>query len=188
MEFLTQLWLPILLSAVFVFVVSSVFHMAIPIHKDDYKKLPGEEKILELMRSEGVEPASYMFPCASCMKDAGSPEMLKKYEQGPLGFMTVMPSGSFNMGKSLVAWFLYSIVIGVAVAYAAWLGVSSDGGFLAVFRQAGTVAIVGYALTHVVDSIWKGQTWVITMKFIFEGVVYGLVTAATFAWLWPDVA
>lgn len=182
---LTQLWLPILLSAVFVFIASTIIHMALPIHKGDFGKLPGEEKILAEMRAQGVRPGSYGFPMCESMKDMGSPQMIEKYNLGPVGSMTVIPNGPCNMGKSLVLWFLYSILIGVFVAYVAALGLNRGAAYLPVFRLAGTVAILGYAMGALPDSIWKGQKWSITFKFVFDGVVYGLVTGATFGWLWP---
>lgn len=182
---LTELWIPILLSAVFVFLVSSILHMVLPIHKGDYKKLPGEEKVLEAMRGQGVEPGSYVFPCAGCMKDMASPEMIEKYERGPVGFLTVIPSGAPRMGKSLIQWFLYSVVMGIFVAYIARVGLDREATYLAVFRTTGTVAVLGYAVAAIPDSIWKGQRWGITLKFLFDGAVYGLVTAGTFGWLWP---
>jgi hypothetical protein len=183
-----DLWLPILLSAVFVFVVSSVVHMVLPIHKGDYKKLPGEAGILEAMRAQGVQPDEYMFPCASSMKDMCTPEMIEKFKQGPVGIMTVMPSGPPRMGKCLVLWFLYLIVVGVFVGYITGLALGAGAEYKRVFRVAGTVAILAYAVGNLPATIWKGQKWSTTCKFIFEGVVYGLVTAGTFGWLWPDAA
>lgn len=182
---LTDLWLPILLSAVFVFIVSSIIHMATPMHKGDFKKLPGEEKVLEAMRAQAVRPGTYMFPCAESMKDCGSPEMIEKFKRGPVGFVTVTPTGAPGMGKNLVQWFLYSILIGVFVAYVTALGLDRGAVYMSVFRLAGTVAILGYAMGALPDSIWKGQKWSITLKFVFDGVVYGLVTGGTFGWLWP---
>ena len=88
MEFLTELWLPILLAAVAVFVASSIFHMLIPIHKSDYQKLDGEDGILEALRAAGVKPGTYMFPACDSMKDMNSPEMKAKYEKGPVGHLT----------------------------------------------------------------------------------------------------
>ncbi len=185
---LTELWMPILVSAVFVFVVSSILHMVIPIHKGDFKKLPNEDKLLEAMRSTGVGQGSYMFPCPDCMKDMCSPEMIEKYNRGPVGSMTVFPNGPPAMGKSLIQWFVYSTMIGAFVAYIAAQGVARGADFMGVFRMAGTVAVLAYATVAIPDSIWKGQSWGVTAKFIFDGVVYGLVTGATFGWLWPAVA
>ncbi len=182
---LTQLWLPILLSAVFVFIVSSILHMVIPIHKGDFRRVPGEEKVLAEMRNHGIQPGSYMFPFADSMKECGSPEMLEKCKRGPVGFLTITPSGAPGMGKSLVQWFLYSILVAVLVAYIGTLGAVRGAAFMPVFRLAGTAAILGYALGAFPDSIWKGTKWSITGKFVFDGVLYGLVTGATFGWLWP---
>ncbi|MCP4248103.1 MAG: hypothetical protein GY778_13745 [bacterium] len=188
MEFLTDLWLPILLSAVFVFVVSSILHMVIPIHRGDYSKLPGEEKVLAEMRSHSVAPGEYMFPCSGSMKDMCSPEMIEKYQQGPVGFLTVVPSGAPGMGKNLVLWFLYSVLIGVFVAYIAHLGLSPGTHYLAVFRVTGAVAVLAYGVAYIPNSIWKGGRWSTTLKFLFDGIIYGLVTGGTFGWLWPAAA
>ncbi len=185
---LAELWLPILLSAAFVFIVSSIIHVVIPIHRGDFKKMPGEEKVLEEMRTQGLQPGSYMFPCAGSMKDMCSPEMIEKCKLGPVGFLTVTPSGPPGMAKSLVQWFVYSILVGVFVAYLAKLGLERGAEYMLVFRMTGTIAILGYAMGELTDSIWKGRSWIITLKFVFDGIIYGLVTAGTFGWLWPDAA
>lgn len=186
MEFLAELWLPILLSAVFVFVASFIFHMVLPIHKGDCKKFASEEKFLEEMRTQGLQRGEYMFPCPGSMKDMCSPEMIEKYKQGPVGFMTVLPSGPPAIGKSLVQWFLYSILVGVFVAYITRLALVPGAEYLAVFRITGTVAVLTYGISYLPNAIWKGTPWCVTLKFIFDGVVYGLLTAGTFGWLWPD--
>lgn len=188
MDFLTALWLPILLSAVFVFIASTILHMLIPIHKGDYKKLPGEEKVLAEMRAQAVQPGEYMFPCAASMKDMATPEMVEKFKLGPVGHMTVVPNGPWAMGKSLVQWFVYSILISVFTAYVAHHALVAGADYLAVFRLTGTVAILAYAFANVPNSIWKGTPWSTTLKFAFDGIVYGLVTAGAFGWLWPAAA
>ena len=189
MEFLTQLWLPILVAAAFVFVASSIFHMAIPIHKNDHKKLPGEEEILELMRAKGVEPGQYMFPNCESMKEWNTPEMKAKWQQGPVGITRVMTMADFNMGKNLGLWFVYCVLVGAFAGYAAWHGAGGAGAeYIQVFRIVGAGAFAAYGIACMVDSIWKGQPWGITAKFVFEGLIYTLLTAGTFAWLWPDVA
>jgi len=189
MELFGHLWLPILLSSVIVFVASSIMHMVIPIHKGDYKRLPGEDKITAAMRAEGVTPGSYMVPYpAECksMKDFQSPEMIEKYKQGPVGQFIVIPSGAPNMGKSMMQWFLFSVLVSIFAGYIGMITLGWGGSYHQVFRITGTVAILGYAVGNIPDSIWKGQRWGITMKFVFDGVVYGLLTAGTFGWLWPE--
>lgn len=185
---LTALWLPILASAVVVFIISSIIHMALTFHKGDYKKLPGEDAVLEVMRNQDVAPGGYMFPCAGSMKAMASSEMITKYDAGPVGFMNVVPSGVPNVGKSLLQWFLYSVVIGIFTAYAAALGLDRGADAMTVFRVTAAVAVLGYAAADIPSSIWKGQRWACTMKFVADGVVYGVATGATFAWLWPAAA
>ncbi len=185
METLTTLWLPILVSAVFVFIVSSVIHMALPVHKKDFQKLAREDELLASMRLLGVEPGQYMFPCPTSMKDMSSPDMLKKYAQGPVGQLTVRPNGTPAIGKSLVQWFAYSIVIALFAGYVGTLALAPGADSMQVFRVTGTVAVLGYAFSNVSDSIWKGASWITTAKYVLDGVAYGLVTGAAFAWLWP---
>ena len=184
MAALFDLWLPILVSAVFVFLASSVIHMALPIHKSDYGRMPEEEQTLSDLRSRGLKPGAYAFPFAGSMKAMGEPEFLEKLNQGPVGFMNVLPNGPMDMGRSLTHWFLYSLVISVFSGYVGTLALGEAPTFLEAFRVTGTVAVLAYAAAPVPDSIWKGVSWGITFKFILDGVVYGLVTALAFGWLW----
>ena len=48
---ISALWLPILLSAVIVFVASSIIHMVLPVHRGDYRKLPEEDRVRVLQTS-----------------------------------------------------------------------------------------------------------------------------------------
>jgi len=186
MEFLADLWLPIVLSSVLVFIASSILHMVIPIHKNDYKKMPGETAVLAAMREQGVKPGQYMFPCAGSMKNMCTPEMTAKFALGPVGHATVLPNGAPAIGKSLIQWFLFSVLISVFVAYIGHLAVSYGAEYRQVFRVTGTVGVLAYGIAVIPDSIWKGVSWCTTAKFVFDGIVYGLLTAGTFAWLWPD--
>lgn len=188
MTFLTELWLPILLASVFVFIVSSVIHMVLKVHKSDYKKLKNEDLILDTFRSHGIQAGQYVFPCADSMKEMGSPEMEAKRKRGPVGWLNILPPGSFNIGKNLMQWFLNCLLISVLVAYLAWHSLQPGASFMAVFRIAGVAAILAYAVGRIDDSIWRGVPWSTTAKFLFDGIVYGLATAATFAWLWPNAA
>lgn len=185
MVYLTQLWIPIVLSAVIVFVVSSILHMVLPFHKNDYRKLPDEEKVMDALRAAGVTPGpAYHFPHCD-HKDMKTPEMQEKFKKGPMGFVTVFPSGPPNMGKFLGCWFLYCLIVGVFTAYLTGRTVAPGTVYLQVFRVAGTLAFMGYGLGHFIDSVWKGQTWGVTFKHMFDGLIYALLTAGTFGWLWP---
>ena len=183
---LTALWLPIVLSAVFVFFASSIIHMVLPYHKSDYSKLPDEDKIAAAMRDAGVGPGYYAVPHCTDMKEMGSPEMQKKYAQGPVGLFTIGPSGPPAMGKLLGLWFVFCLVIGVFAAYIASRTIDPGADYLAVFRITGTVAFLGYAASEPIASIWKSQPWGNTVKHLFDGLLYALLTGGVFGWLWPS--
>lgn len=182
---IVQLWLPILLSAVVVFVASSVIHMVFTYHRSSYKKLPNEDKLMAAMREAGVTPGLYPIPHAGSAKAMQSEEMIAKYKAGPVGMLSVIPSGPVNMGKYLAQWFLFCVVISIFVAYLTGRTMAAGAAYLAVFRIAGTVAFMGYATSNVASAIWKGQSWSVTLKEVFDGLVYGLLTAGMFGWLWP---
>jgi hypothetical protein len=182
---ITALWIPILLSAVIVFVASSIIHMVLPIHKSDYRKLPEEDKVLDALRAAGVTPGRvYHFPYCT-HQTMKSPESQERFKRGPVGLLTVMPSGVPNMGKFLGLWFVYCVVVGIFVAYVTGRTRAPGTDYLEVFRVAGTTAFLGYAVAQIQDAIWKGQTWSVTFKHVFDGLIYGLLTAGTFGWLWP---
>jgi hypothetical protein len=181
---LTALWLPIILSAVIVFVASSIMHMLLPYHKSDYQRLPDEDKLLAALRAAGLKRGLYMFPFCT-HKEMNSPAVVEKFKQGPVGIMTVLPIGPPAMPKFLGMWFVYCLVIGFFTAYLTGHTLAPDVNYLVVFRVAGTAAFMAYGLGHLSNGIWKGQPWSNTIKEVVDGLIYGLLTAGTFGWLWP---
>jgi hypothetical protein len=181
---LTALWLPILLAAIIVFVVSSVLHAVLTYHESDCHPIPNEDKILAAFRAAGLKRGYYHFPFGS-HKEMKSPAMVEKYKQGPVGMMTVFPSGPPAMPKFLGLWFAYCLIIGFFVAYLTGRTVAPGANYLVVFRVAGTAAFLAYGLGQLSNGIWKGQPWSMTIKEVIDGLLYGLLTAGTFGWLWP---
>jgi hypothetical protein len=182
---LTALWLPILVSAVTVFFASFIMHMALSYHKSDYRKLPNEDRITEALRSAGVTRGpAYFFPYLS-FKEMKSAPAIEKMKRGPVGLLTLLPSGPPAMGKSLIQWSLFCVVISIFAAYLSGRLLAPGTGFLQVFRVIGTVAWLGYGAAHAQESIWSGRSWGVTLKHLFDSVIYALLTAAIFGWLWP---
>jgi hypothetical protein len=181
---LTALWLPILLAAVIVFIASSIMHAVLKYHQSDCHQIPDEDKFLALLRLANPKPGFYFFPY-SLPKDMKSPAIMEKFKQGPVGYMTIVPSGPPNMPKLLVQWFVYCLVIGFFVAYLTGRTLLPGANYLVVFRVAGTAAFLAYGLGNLSNGIWKGQPWSMTIKEVIDGLVYGLLTAGTFGWLWP---
>ncbi len=182
---LDMLWLPILVSSAVVFVVSSAIHMALPWHKNDYRKVPKETEVLDALRPLAIPPGDYMAPHASSMQEMRSPEFAEKMKRGPILVLTAMPNGSTSMVKSLVLWFFYMAVVGVFAAYIAGRALGAGAEYRQVFRFTGTTAFIGYSVALWQMSIWYHRSWVTTIKATVDGLVYALLTAAVFGWLWP---
>jgi hypothetical protein len=184
MVYLTALWLPILLSAVIVFVASSIMHMLLPYHRSDYQKLPDEDNVLAAMRAAGLKQGLYIFPYCT-HKEMGSPAAIEKFEQGPVGMMSVRSNGPVAMPKFLGMWFVFCLIVGFFVAYITGRTVAPGAPYLAVFRVAGTAAFLAYGVGNLSNGIWKGEPWSVVIKEVIDGLVYGLLAAGTFGWLWP---
>lgn len=183
-----SLWLPILLSAVFVFIVSSIIHMLTPFHKNDFAGVPDEEGVRESLGKFNIPPGDYVVPRAGSMKEMGSPEYIEKVTKGPNVWMTVVENGQPKMAGSLMMWFIYSIIVSIFAAYVGGRLMEPGTVYLTVFRFTGAVAFAGYALALLQNSIWYKRKWSSTFKSMFDGLIYALVTAGTFAWLWPAAA
>lgn len=179
-----SLWLPIVLSAVFVFVLSSFIHMALPWHKGDFKKLPDEDKIRAALKPFDVPPGDYMVPMCEG-SNYNSPEYKAKLEEGPNQILTVLPKGCGGMGATFVQWIVYLLAVGFFTAYVARHSVAPGAHYLAVFRVVGAVAFLAHGAALWPQSIWYRRSWTTTVKSTIDALAYALVTAGTFAWLWP---
>jgi hypothetical protein len=179
---LSMLWIPILVSAVFVFIAANLLWMALPFwHRSDYKKLPDEKAVLAGLTS--AASGQYMAPNLDWSK--ATAEEKEAFQKGPMALLLVRNPNAFSLGKSLTLYFLYSVVVSVLVAYVCGVTLAPHTHYLRVFRVAGTAAILAYAFRGVPDSVWYGKPWVVTFKELIDGVIYGLLTAGTFGWLWP---
>ena len=180
-----SLWLPILVAAVLVFVASSVIHMVINYHAGDFLKVPDEDGVMDALRPFDLPPGEYVFPKADSMKQMGEPDFVAKMDRGPMAFMTVLPNGTPKMGGQLVQWFVYSLIVGVFAAYIATRALGPNPEYLEVFRFTGATAFMCYTVAGWQASIWYKRAWSTTLKNTFDGVVYALLTAGAFGWLWP---
>ncbi len=180
-----SLWIPILLSAVIVFVASSLVHMLFRYHANDFHKLPDEGMVADALRKSNVAAGQYMLPYAETPREARSAEFRQKLEKGPGAMLTVWPAGRPSMVSNLVQWFVYSIVIGIFAAYVATRALGPEAHYLEVFRFVGFTAFVCYTVAGWQDSIWFRRSWGTTIRNTLDGLIYALLTAGTFGWLWP---
>jgi len=159
--------------------------MALPWHKGDCRKLPNEDAVMDALRPFAIPPGDYGIPRPSSMKDMKSPEFNEKMNKGPVMLITVLPNGPMSMGQSLILWFLHCIVVSLIAAYVTGRALPVGAVYLKVFRFAGTTAFVGYSLALWQMSIWYRRSWLTTFKSNVDGLIYALLTAGVFGWLWP---
>ena len=82
-------------------------------------------------------------------------------------------------------WFVYCLIISFFVAYLAAHTIAPGAYYLRVFRIVGTAAFLAYGFGTISNAIWEGQTFSFTAKEVLDGLIYALLTAGTFRWLWP---
>lgn len=180
-----MLLLPILLSAVIVWVVSGFIHMASPWHKNDYLRVPNEDQLRNSLRPMAIPPGDYIVPRPANREEVRSPEFAEKVKQGPNMIVTVLPNGPWSMKRNLTLWFLYILLVSSFAAYVACSALPVGASYRAVFHFVGVTAFIGYSVALWQMSIWWSRSWKITVKATVDGLIYALLTAGTFGWLWP---
>lgn len=182
---LSALWLPILLSAVIVFIASAIIHTVLPWHRNDYRSVPDEAQVSAALRPFAIPPGDYMIPRAASMADMKSPEFAERVRQGPNLVATVLPNAQWSMGRNLGLWFLYCLVVTILSACLATMAAPGVTDRHTIFHLVAMAAFIGYAVALWQMSIWWRRSWMTTFKATIDGIVYALLTGATFIWLWP---
>ena len=182
---LSSLWMPTVLSAVIVFFVSFFIHSVSGFHKNDYPAPPNQDALGDAIRPFNLTPGDYMIPRPASMKDMATPEFKAKAARGPKMILTVMPNGMTSMGPMLAQWFVYALVISLFAGYIASRALAPAAPYLHVFRFVGAAAFLGYAGALWQTTIWYGKGVALTMRSTVDGLIYALLTAGCFGWLWP---
>jgi len=185
MSAIASLWMPILATAVLVFIASSLIHMVFKWHNTDYKKLANEDDVRAVVRAGSPAPGQYVIPHCQDMKEMGGDDMKKKFVDGPIAFMTVRKNGLPEMGPCLTQWFFFCLLI---AAIAGWVAACSVG-FGANVRQAGCLvgmmSLLAYGGGSLQMGIWFGKPWGSVAKDILDSIIYALISGLVFMWLWP---
>lgn len=182
---LASLWLPILLSAVAVFVISAVLHTVLKYHNSDYRRLPNEDDVLRALAPLGIPQGEYLFPWPHGHGSMKDPVFLEKRTKGPAGILNAFAPGMPSMGALLGTWFVYLALVSLFVGYISSraLPLGADRG--EIFRFATTIAFLSYGMAGPAESIWFGRAWSTTLKNLFDALLYAAATGAVFVWLWP---
>ena len=182
---ISALWLPIVVSAVVVFVVSAMVWMVMPHHKKDFAPANDEDGLMDAVRKSAAGPGMYYFPWADD-KEMNTEAYKDKVRAGPVGTLRIRDPKAVldmrtSMGKSLILY----LVVGVFVAYMATIGLDAGASYPSVFQVTGTAAFLAYGFVGFQESIWFGLPGSVAFKHAIDGLVYALLTAGIFGWLWP---
>ena len=181
---LAQLWLPIVLSAVFVFFASSLLHMVLRFwHGSDGQAFSNEDAVAAAIRAGNSGAGMYLIPYCKpeAMKD---PAMQQKFSSGPVGAVFLRQPGAMNLGAFLAQWFAYCLLVSLVCAMLA-LVLPLGAPHHHVFHTVGLGALLAYACGPIPNAIWWGHPWKSAFKHVIDGAIYAVITGATFAWLWP---
>lgn len=177
-----ELWLPILVSAIVVFIMSALVWTVLPWHKKDYAKLGDESSASAALK--GLTPGAYVLPHVADPAEFKKDSVRKRYEEGPNAFITIVPNGTPNMGPKLVLSFLFNLLVGIICAYLLSRFLAPGAPYLEVFRLTGTTAFIAYGVAYFQESIWFGRPWSLLAKNLFDALLYGLLTGGVFGWLY----
>lgn len=185
MSYLLALWLPILASAIGIFVISSVIHMVLKWHAPEYRPLTNEDAVRDALRAGAPTPGQYVIPHCADMKDMASDAMLKKYADGPVGYLTLAANGAPNIGRSLGLWFAMSLVIAAIAGYATARIIGLEGHAHAAAHNVFIITLLAYGIGAVHDGIWMSRPWRSALFYGLDALLYAAVSGAAFLWLWP---
>ena len=185
MALLIPLWLPILLSAVAIWFISAIVWMALPHHKQDFVGLADEDGFMDYIRRSGIKPGNYVFPDFRGREAMKSEKMQKALSEGPVGHLSVwqMP---VTMGGKMVATFIVYLAVSTLIAYLTRVALPGPAEFAKVFQIAGTAGILAYSFSFIPNALWFGAYKRTIIASFIDGIVFGLITGAIFAWRGPE--
>ncbi len=179
-----SLLLPIVLSAVAVFVLTMILHMT-PWHRRDYLRLPDEDGVMQALRPFNIPPNDYLTPHPGSGDYMKSPEYDAKRDAGPVMVLTVVPLGPWKIGRMMGLWFLFTIVVAAIVACVVGTIVPPGGHTHTVFHDVAVITFLSYAMGAVPLSIWYARKWSTTLRTAVDALLYALASGGIFAMMWP---
>lgn len=186
MNTLLALWLPILLSAVVVFVISCLVHMVLKWHASDYNGFANENDVRAAINAGKPTSGRYVIPFCKDMKEMGSADMQQKYREGPVGHIMLGATGMPSIGKFMSQWFVWVLVVSTVSAYLAarLCGLDHSHAHIAA-KLVGAVTFIAHGFGTVTESIWGLRPWSSSIKYLLDAALYGLGAGLVILWLWP---
>jgi hypothetical protein len=185
---ITQLWLPILLGGIFCWFASALIHMLLKYHNADYQKLTNEDQVGDALRQGKVTPGFYHMPHCTDMKEMQNEAMQEKFNKGPIAMISVFESGMPKMGKLLLQQFFYFLIACLFIAYVATLSLDASADYRIVFRLVASISFLSFGYAVIPYSIWFGQPWAVSLRYLLDALIYAAVVAGTFSWFLPTTS
>jgi hypothetical protein len=183
-----DLLIPILVAGGMVWLASAVLWMVLPHHHGEYRQLPDEEAFRALMRDQTLPEGQYIFPYLRRWEEASTEQGRRKFEQGPVGFLTVMANRVPSISRHMLLTLAHYLLVGTAIAWAASLFIPPSADYAMVFRPVAVMALLAHGAALIPEAIWYGKPWGNVLRGLFDAAVYALLTAGAFAGLWPSAA
>lgn len=181
---LLSLWLPVLVATIIVYLAGFIMNMVLPHHRGDFTPITDEDGFSNTIRSQELAPGQYHFPFAETPEQMKDPAWIEKLNNGPVGLLLIVGNGN-RMPRQLALQLAHMLAITIFAAYIGSATLPAGVEYLKVFQVVGATAFLGYAGALFPYSIWHGFSCTHTWKTAFDGLVYGLLTAGVFGWLWP---
>ena len=182
---LIQLWLPIIAGGLLVWLASALIHTMLKYHNHDYLQLSNEDEVTGALRNGSPAPGVYTTPFCIDMSQMKDEAMQKRFMEGPVAFITVFPRGMPPMGKLMAQQIAYSIIGCALIAYCATLALAPGAQYMTVFRFVAATGFLAFGWATIPFGIWYGLRWPTIGRYLLDALIYALVAAGTFAWLWP---
>ena len=186
MDFIGQLWQPIIMATAACFILSALIWMVAPHHRTEWKAPPNQKGLMDLLK--GSEPGAYLFPFADRGNKTAFEEAMKLRAEGaPSGVLFVYPGGMMSMGKMMGQQLVFFLIVNFFIAYVGHHAMLDGQPFSRIFQVTGSLAFMAYFFAAVPESIWFGRPWKSLWMQMLDALIYMAATAAIFAWLWPKL-
>lgn len=184
---LMQLWLPIVIATILAWISSSLIHILLKYHNADYQRLDNEADVAAAIGAGSPQKGVHSIPYCIDMKEMADPALQKKFSDGPVAFVTVFDNGMPNMPKLIGQQIIFFLIGCTLIAYCATLSLTAGTPYMEVFRLVSAIGFLTFGWGQVPFGIWYGHRWATVGRFLLDALIYGLIVAGVFAWLWPGL-
>ena len=99
--------------------------------------------------------------------------------------LNIASGDSGSMGRPLILWFLYVIVVSAMAGHIAYPRHDLTVDSRSIFHTVALTALLAYAGALWQQTIWFRKPWLTSLKSTFDGLIYAIVTGAIFVYFWP---